>query len=200
MKRIITLKLHPNGGIMRLSVNSHNRSLLQRLIGIAAALLVVLSFAPEVSAQPCPNSCPTTQWVDSDSVFYEISPGCYIVVLYRWRVCGILPDWVYDVYINKICLFTECNECETAFNAKSISGLLTDARLLVTGTTNALDLDPGDLTIAWSKCWERTGNCWEGCSTLCCTREILNWSEGNNGTTTTSDAGTCSSPCVDVCP
>ncbi len=185
---------------MRTSIVSLNGSLLQRFIGIAAALLVVLRCAPDASAQGCTNVCPGAPWVTS--VFkYEFSPGCWVDIAYRWRTCTQVPDFDHEVYIESVELATECNECRTAFDAMGISGWIRIAREAVSSATDALDLDPGDLTIAWPKCWQKTGYSWAGCSdATCCERVITAWTPGNNGTTTTSDPGTCTPPCVDTCP
>ncbi len=189
---------------MRKSIVSLNGSLLQRFIGIAAALLVVLSFAPDLSAQGCTNLCPNENWSAVRTEKIEFSPNCWIDVEYYTRSCNQVPDFIIEVYFNKITLATDCTECRTAFSAAGITGLINDAIQHALGSNpNDLNLPAGgDLTISWPKCWNLSpsGKVWSGCGDPpCCERVILGWTPGVTAGTSTTDPGTCNPSCTAVC-
>ncbi len=186
---------------MRKSIVSLNGSLLKRFIGIAAALLVALSFAPDLSAQGCTNLCPNDNWSAVRKEMVEYSPGCWVEVEFYTRSCNQVPDFFIEVYFNKITLVTTCTECETEFNAAGITGLINDAIQYALGAGNRLSLPAGgDLTISWPKCWVLFGNEWRTCGDPpCCEREILGWTPGTTAGTSTSDPATCAPTCTTVC-
>lgn len=171
-------------------------------IVLLLSLLAFLTHVPQSSAQsPCTDVCTGKPWLIT-RYMHEFSPGCFVEIIYEWRMCGTAPDFDFEVYITEINLITECYECEAEFLAKSISGWIFDARTLVSGNSNVLNLAPGDLTIAWAKCWIN-GNpkSWTNCGgPPCCERDIPAWTPGNHGDETVSDPGACSAPdCQEVC-